>query len=136
MQNRRNPSAVTELQKKQAQDTKDKIKELLTDDQKARLNQIVMQIKGNAVVFEPEMQKKLEITDEQKQSLAQIKDQRETQIRELQASVASGESLIQDIGTQLDQIKQQTDSSIADVLTPEQNDALKKLFGKPFKAGG
>ncbi len=135
-QNRRNPSAVADLQKKQAEETKAKIDELLTAAQKDRLNQIVLQLKGNMILFEPEMQKKLGITDEQKQSLAQIKDQRETQIRELQASIASGESLIQDIGAQLDQIKQQTDSSIAEILTPEQTDALKKMVGKPFKAGG
>lgn len=136
MQNRRNPAAVTDLQKKQRQETQDKIDELLTAAQKARLNEIVLQLQGNIVVLGPAIQKALDITDEQKQSLAQIKDQREAQIQQLQASLASGESVIQDIPTQLDQIKAQTDSAITEVLTSEQSAALKKMFGKPFKVGG
>lgn len=136
VQNRRNPTAVTDLQKKQREETQGKIDELLTAAQKARLNEIVLQLQGNIVVLDPAMQKTLDITEEQKQSLAQIKEQRDSQIQQLQASVASGESVIQDIPTQLDQIKSQTDAAITEVLTGDQSEALKKLFGKPFKVGG
>jgi hypothetical protein len=135
MMARRNPSAVNDLVAKQRRDTQAKIDELLTDKQKARLKQLSLQLQGNSAIQTAEVQKALAITPEQIQHIAQIKSTRDTNIKELQANVQSGEVRPQEITTMVKQIYSDADSAFGEVLTPEQAGELKKLFGPTFKPG-
>lgn len=135
IQNRRNPSAVSALRSEQAKQTQDKIDELLTKEQKARLNQISMQVRGNVVLLEPDMQTRLQITDEQKLQLSEIRGQRDQRIEQLRASAQTGGVGPQELRTEFQQIQTDIDKALFDVLTDDQADAYKKIVGKPFKAG-
>jgi hypothetical protein len=134
-QGRRNQSAVADLQAKQKKEVQDKMDELLTAGQKARLKQIVLQLQGGTILLTAEMQKQLGISDEQSQRLKQIQYQHDTQLKEAQDSVARGETRPQDLPAQIAQIQKDTATAIQDVLTPEQLDQYQKMLGKPFKPG-
>ena len=134
-QNRRNPGAVADFQAKQKRETQDKIDTLLTKEQRDRLNQIVLQLKGGATLLSPDVQKQLQLTGEQTQRIKQIQDERDTKVKQLQESIAQGAIRPQEIQTQMDQIQKETGVALNDVLTPEQQEQLQKLLGRPFKPG-
>ena len=133
-QNRRNQAAVTEFQQKQKKEAQDKIDELITAGQKARLKQIALQLQGESGLYEPELQKQLGITEEQKLRLHEIRARRDAAMVELQDSMGRREILPQDMPTRMQQLQKEMNTSISEALTPEQQEGLKKLFGKPFKA--
>ena len=134
LNNRRNPAAVNAVVASQKKETKAKVDELLTDKQKQRLNQIAMQLQGNAAIVLPAVQKQLNLTDEQKQRVNEIRAQREQQIAQLQAQVAQGSTVPQDVTVLLQQIQSDNNAAYGEVLTPEQQDQFKKLQGPAFKA--
>ncbi|MFI5386620.1 MAG: hypothetical protein ACHQ50_10925 [Fimbriimonadales bacterium] len=134
-QNRRNRTAVTDLQAKQKKETQAKIDELLTDQQKTRLKQIVLQIQGNAALFSTDLQKRLGMTTDQIQQVKQIKADREQKITQLQADISQGNTTLQEATLQIQDILTEANSSLGELLTDEQADQLKKLQGPPFKAG-
>ncbi len=135
MQNRRNPVAVSDLQAQQKKETQAKIDELLTSRQKARLAEIAWQVQGNQALFATDLQKKLNLSDEQKTRITQIKAQRDQQIAEMQANASQGTVVFQEVSAQFEQVQSDTNGALSEVLTPEQSDQFKKLLGPPFKAG-
>jgi hypothetical protein len=135
MQNRRNPATVVEFQKAQRKEVQEKIDTLLTPQQKTRLGQIVLQIQGNAAVFDPAMQKTLGVTREQRERINQISQERQAKLARLQTSVAQGEIVVTDMNDMVGRILTEANDALSEVLTTEQTDQLKKMQGPPFKAG-
>lgn len=134
MQSRRNNGPVAEMEEKQRKDTQAKIDELLTDDQKARLKHLALQLQGESAVFLADIQKELSVTSDQLQQFNQIQANRNAKIAELQARGGFQPRRQQDVLDQVKQIQKEMNQGIAAVLTEDQTEKLKKLFGEPFKA--
>jgi hypothetical protein len=134
IQNRRNNAPLIEMEEKQRKDTQDKIDELLTDAQKARLKQIALQLQGESAVLMAAVQKELAVTPDQVQQFASLQAARDAKISALQNSDQMPRRG-QNMADQVKQIQKELNEGIAAVLTEEQAQKLKKLFGDPFKAG-
>jgi len=132
MQNRRNPTAVADEIARLKEQTRSKIDSLLTSQQKDRLAQVVLQLRGNSILFDTEYQKKLGLTDEQRAQVMGAKARQDQQIAELQAG-GFRRTDQQEIAVQLQQIASDTNSALGEILTESQKSQLKKLQGPVFK---
>jgi hypothetical protein len=136
-QNRgRGENTLPQLEEAQRKETQAKIDELLTKDQKKRLDQIAVQLQGPAALLASDVQKQLEITEEQRLRISQIRVDRDQKIKELQEGIAQRTIRIQDLQLRLDQIQKESAAALKEMLTEDQQEKLQKLFGKPFKVGG
>ncbi|MBS1726888.1 MAG: hypothetical protein JST51_09220 [Armatimonadetes bacterium] len=120
-----------QMEKRQAEEKK-AVAEILTDAQEKRLAEIKVQMQGNQAVMDPEVQKKLGITDDQKDQIqVAMDDVRENMPR---PDFSSGERPDpQQMQAQMKKMQAQMDEAIGKVLTADQKAKLKALGGKPFK---
>lgn len=112
----------------------DKIKAIVTEDQWNRLGEIRIQLAGPRAALMPEVQKALNLTGAQKNSLDALAEKQQQANNELMQRMRDGEIERE----QMAELRAQNDKilgeEIAKVLTAEQNEMLKKMGGAPFKA--
>lgn len=103
---------------------------VLTDDQKKRLLEIKLQLRGSTAILDPDVQKELDITDGQK---AQIQDLRVQQTAQIRAQMQNGEFRRTKMSKIVKNLRTQLSASLMKLLTPDQTAKLKEMTGKPFQ---
>jgi DNA-binding MarR family transcriptional regulator len=103
------------------------IKSALKLEQFERLNQISRQTRGIQVFSDAEVIKVLELTPEQQDKLAGIRQEYEQKQRELFAGGGAS-----DVRERFAKLREERDGKAAEVLTKGQAEKLAQLKGKPF----
>ncbi len=110
------------------------INAVLTADQQKRLKEIFIQLRGAQAVLNPEVQKDLEITGDQKTKIADLQKRQQQANADIRAKVQSGE-IEQTAVRELQQKNTKVlNEEINGVLTDAQKSKLKEMGGKTFTA--
>jgi len=107
---------------------------ILTPEQVKRLGEIAIQVAGDQAVLEPDVQKQLDLTADQKAKIKDLQDKQREANQSIRDKVQSGE-IQRDASRDLMQKNNQAMSDeIHKLLTEAQLAKLKTLGGTPFKA--
>jgi Spy/CpxP family protein refolding chaperone len=110
------------------EETRKAIAGILDAKQMKRLKQIEWQVGGTRALEDPEVQKELKLSDEQKKKLKTIFEDSNKQIRELfQGGNREGAR------EQFQKLRKDTDEKTNAVLTDEQKKTFKEMKGEPFE---
>lgn len=128
-----------ELRTKFETDSAKKAREILEPKQYARLQEILVQVQGISAFHNPQIQKKLKITDAQKQKFAEVQKaqavKQQKAIRDLQQKVGAN-------GVRFDykkyreiqkKFQAELEKEMTGVLTKEQQAQFAKMKGKKFE---
>jgi Spy/CpxP family protein refolding chaperone len=125
--------AMLDAYTKASNETWPRAEKILSESQKSRLQEILVQCRGPAGVDDPLTSERLKLTDTQKKSLSSI---REEHIRRLQDLMAERDSrVMDDVQKDILAFEKERDADILLVLTDSQRAAFEKLKGKPFDLG-
>lgn len=108
------------------------IKEILTDVQYKRYQELQLQFAGPAGLSNPETAKKVGLTEEQRNKIATIQQTQMQNMRERMRDAQGGgdrETMMQE----MQKMREETNKQILAVLTEEQKTKWNELQGKPFK---
>ena len=117
-----------------AKEGADKAQKVLTAAQRKRLQEIAVQLTGNSAALNPEIQKDLSLSSDQKDKIADLAQKASTATRTAYGKVFTGDITMdaaQATGAKNEQILAE---QIGKVLTEPQRTKLKDLSGRPFKA--
>jgi len=110
----------------------EEVNQILTAGQQIRLKEIAIQLFGFSVAEQPDVQKSLNATDEQKSKIKDLKDRMDKATRELWQKVGAGEIQIADVQDTMKKNQKILNDEIGKILTQTQKDKFKSLGGKPF----
>jgi Spy/CpxP family protein refolding chaperone len=102
---------------------------ILETKQLKRLKQIELQRSGYRAFINPEVQKSLKLTDEQKDKLKTIAEDAGKQMRELR----QGGKIDAEGRKKLAELTKETKEKVVGVLTDEQKKSWKEMTGEPFE---
>jgi hypothetical protein len=118
--------AAREAEEKQA------VAALLSKSQAKRLDEINIQLQGNMSVMDPDVQKALNITDDQKDRIHSAIESAHESIGPIAIS-GDGPPDIHEIQAHMKQMQDTLNNAVGSVLTAPQKATLKRLAGAPFK---
>lgn len=104
--------------------------EVLTEPQKKRLRQITLQMQGSLAFADPDVAKRLHLTEDQQSRIQAINAGVRKQ---LDAMFQGGQLPPQAFQKKMEEIKANSDDQARKVLTPEQSSQWQELAGPPFK---
>ena len=121
---------MQELGKEMNASTKKAIGEFLKPEQLTRLDQISCQTRGVMAFADPEIAKKLNITDAQKGEIKTITDDMNEQMRELRSGFADDRE-----GTmkKMTELRKETLGKVVAKFNDEQQKTWKEMIGAPFE---
>jgi hypothetical protein len=121
---------MQELGKEMNESTKKAIAEFLKPEQLTRLDQISCQTRGALAFADPEIAKKLNITDAQKGEIKTISDDMNEQMRELRQGFPDDRE-----GTmkKMTELRKETLGKIVAKFNDEQQKTWKEMIGAPFE---
>ena len=109
-----------------ATDTSEKINEVLDDGQEKRLMGIMIQVNGAAAIADPAVAKELNITDDQKSKMREIR----TGVREEFEKLRDQDLSREERGKKFEEIQAGVNKKILAELTSDQQAQLEKLKGE------
>ncbi len=121
------------MEKFQAEVTK-KAYAVLTEPQRKRVKEIEVQLQGNRAILNPDIQKDLGLSDEQKGKIKSLQSNLEAANQALMQDVRDGVLDMQGARERMENNNKVLDTELGKVLTPDQSEKLKAMAGKPFKA--
>lgn len=120
-----------EMEKRQAEQKK-ALAGVLSEAQVKRLGEIQIQLQGNMAVLDPEVQKKLNLSDEQRDKLEVAMEEQRENMRP--PDFGNGERPDpKQMQENMKKMQAQTNAAIDGILTTNQKARLKELGGKTFK---
>jgi hypothetical protein len=123
---------------KQMQEQREKMHKdlaaILNEGQMKRLSEISIQLQGNRAVLDADVQKKLNVTDEQKKKMEDLSTKLQEANRNLNQKVRNNEMTREEMQAARDKNNATLGDELVKLLTAEQSAKLKELQGKPFKA--
>jgi Spy/CpxP family protein refolding chaperone len=119
-----------EIRREMADQTTKELMGVLKDEQKKRLEQIQNQMAGVRAFANEEVQKKLNLTDEQKTALKEVGEEYRTQAEKAREEAGRD---FQKMREATQKLNKETMGKIAAKLTSEQKKAWKELTGEPFE---
>lgn len=115
-----------------AKEASEKINGVLTTEQKNRLDQISLQLRGIRAVADPEYASKLGISDDQKQKITDIYEAQREMMGELFSRDQSREEREKN-REKMDELRAETDKAVMDVLTADQRTKFEASQGAKFE---
>jgi Spy/CpxP family protein refolding chaperone len=109
------------------------IGEILLPHQQERLKQIALQMQGNQALSNPEVAAKLDLSEQQKDRLAQAREDAREKMRELFSNAREERGDRAAAREKMTQLRADLDRQIADVLTADQKRKLDEMRGEPFE---
>jgi hypothetical protein len=103
---------------------------ILKPEQEKRYKQISLQAQGARAFQDPEVQKQLKLTDDQKASLKTIMEDAAKEQQELRQGAQGGNR--QEAGQKMAALRKETMEKAQNVLTDAQKTTWKDVIGKPF----
>lgn len=136
------PEEAREKRQENAKKVTDELNKILNDGQQKRLKQLMFQATTKtggigAWLGNPENQKSLELTDEQKENLKAIQDDNRAAMRDLfqggGGGGGGGGGPSPEMRAKMDEMRKTTDGKIEKLLTDAQKSKLKDMGGEPYK---
>lgn len=106
--------------------TLEKIGRLLNDKQADRFHEIIIQSQGTAALYNPDVANALQLTDEQKRGLDELRTKRLAEARE----AAQHKKIIFPIGASRAKVLKSLNDEVLAILTPDQRTQFEKMQGK------
>ncbi len=110
----------------------EEVNQILTAAQQTRLKEIAVQLFGYSVVTQPDFQKSLTLTDDEKSKIADLKSRMDKATAAAWAKVRTGEIQFPDALDTMKKNQKILNDEIAKILTQAQKDKFKALGGKTF----
>jgi hypothetical protein len=123
--NREVNATLAEMTRKLTAEFQPKLREILSDEQLARLRQIQLQAMGIDAYSEPDVVAALAFTDEQKRKLVDLKNEYSRKQQDLDGDFQQRFGRIRELNVERDKLA-------IEVLTSAQKLQLEGLYGKPF----
>ncbi len=121
-----------EVTKKVTEKLEPKLKEALTAEQLARLNEIKIQAAGINALSDAAVVKELGLSEEQQKKIADIRAEADKARQEMMASARGGGGNFQEVMTKVREAAAATLTKATDVLDAGQKEKFSALKGKPF----
>ncbi|GAB6167424.1 hypothetical protein JCM19992_34240 [Thermostilla marina] len=128
-----------EIQKKMQEQQKKlqaEVEKILLPHQLERLEQIRIQLMGIQALNDPEVAKKLNITDAQKEKIQKVQEQAREKMREAFQGMRGGDGQRPDpeaMRERFTKLREQIEKDVLAVLTSEQKKKFEELKGEPFE---
>jgi Spy/CpxP family protein refolding chaperone len=119
-----------EIQKTVSEEVMKDLGDILSADQTKRLKEIEVQVRGPRVFQNAELQKDLNLTDDQKDKIKTILEDTD---KDLQDVRQSNQGNFEEIAKKTRAINKESLEKIVAVLTPDQKKAWKEKTGEPFE---
>jgi Spy/CpxP family protein refolding chaperone len=130
------------LFKTYAEESNKAIAGVLDDKQLKRFKQISWQLSGSSALQDPELQKELKLTDEQKKKLDGVFDDANNKLQDLNKKLQeltknreTNPEKYKELQKKYEELQKDIEKKANDVLTEEQKKSFKELLGKPFQSG-
>jgi Spy/CpxP family protein refolding chaperone len=123
---------MAETFQKLNEETTKEVNAILTAEQQKRLKEISVQFAGNGIALNPEYQKELGITDEQKAKLADLQKKQGEAMRTLMQKMRDQEIDMQGMREAAEKNGKIMNDEIGKVLTDDQKKKIAEMSGKPF----
>jgi hypothetical protein len=107
---------------------------VLTDDQKKRLMEIFVQVRGTQSILNTDVQKALELSDDQKTKITDLQKRQQQANQEIRAKQQDQSIDQQEAQAQMQKNNKVLADELEKVLTDAQKAKLKDMGGKPFVA--
>jgi hypothetical protein len=107
---------------------------VITEAQLTRLDEIMVQLQGNQIILNAEMQTKLGMTAEQKEKASMLQTKLREATQGLYQKVQAGEMAQEDVQAAMKRNNEAMKVELGKILTAAQTEALKKMGGKTFVA--
>lgn len=105
--------------------------QILTPVQRTRLAQIVLQLKGTEALSDPAVAQALELTPEQRQKIAKLRENYDTELKELRVQAGTGKDLVE-LNRRAKKLQTQLTQGLTGSLTTAQKTTWSNLVGRPF----
>lgn len=122
-----------EIAKKVNDATTKALADIVKPEQMKRLKQIRLQAEGTRVFMDPEVQKALSLTDDQKEDIRKTNEESFAKIREMFQDAQGDQEKMREIRTKMTAMNKENMAKITKSLKPEQQEKLKEMLGKPFE---
>jgi len=119
-----------ELRKTMSNDFLKDVADVLKPDQVKRLKQIDLQTRRSFAFQDPDVQKELNLTDDQKDKIKTIGEDARKEMREIGQG---GQGNQEETRKKFAALQKDVDEKIQAVLTPEQKKSWKEMTGEPFE---
>jgi uncharacterized protein YajQ (UPF0234 family) len=106
-----------------------KIKAMLKEGQYTRLTQIELQQRGAAALTDPEIAKKLSVTDEQAAKVKTMMADMQAEAREIQQSAGDDRQAAMQ---KVQALRTETNTKVMALMSDDQKKAWKEMTGEPF----
>jgi Spy/CpxP family protein refolding chaperone len=130
MQERGGPETFQKLREAASK----KVNEVLDEGQRKRLMGILIQVQGAGAANDPMVAKELNVTDEQKKKLEEVRNDRSLVPSFRRGGEAGGQNgerpSREEIQARMEKMRKETDKKVMDILTPEQQKKLESLKGE------
>lgn len=127
------PEERREIIKKVNDATDKSLADVLKPEQIKRLKQIQLQVQGPRVFMNPEVEKALNLTDDQKQDIQKTNQESFQKVRELFQDAQGDEEKMREARTKMTAMNKENMEKLTKSLKPEQQEKLKEMLGKPFE---
>lgn len=121
-----------EINKKLNEKFLPQLKETLSAQQIARLQEILVQVRGSQGLTSPEMIKTLDLSKEQQDKINGVNQEAGRKMSELFTAGGGGGGDFQAMATKRDEAMKERETKAIEVLSKEQQDKYARLKGKPF----
>lgn len=119
---------------KEVQDEANKVKDSLKDEQKKRLRQVQLQTMGMYAFVNLEVQKKLNLSDKQKEEIKSLTEKIQQQERELFEGIDFSNQEKRDAAMKkMRDLQKEARDKAVNILTDEQKKSWKEMTGAPFE---
>ena len=119
-----------EIRRAASDEIKAGVKDLLKTEQTKRLDQIVLQQRGLQAFTDPEIQSKLNLTDDQKSKIKDLAESNRSQMTEIfQNAQGDRQAAMQ----KMTALRKETQEKTLAILTDSQKKTWKELTGEPFE---
>lgn len=119
-----------EEMRKQGEERNKKVEAVLNDDQNKRAKEILLQVRGNSALADPEVAKGLALTEDQVASVKTIGEESGKQMRELFQPGGGGDR--EEARKKMEELRKNTDEEYLNVLTDEQKAKFAAMKGAKF----
>ncbi len=113
-------------------DIQKKLDDVLTTAQRQRLGELELQLRGPAVLYQPDVADALALTDDQKKKLEDLKVEQAKQFREITRDAFHGGDRDK-VREQIQKARKDAHDAVLAVLTTEQRDKFEKMQGPKFE---
>ncbi len=108
--------------------TVDRMADLLDADQRRRIKQIRLRVRGIRSLFRPDIAERLKLSEKQTARLEEIAMETQAEIAELQMKPRAGEQLQKETV----RLKEREQKRMLAIVTPDQRNQFVALLGRPF----